>query len=208
MASQLASFLVVSVLVIVTPGQDTALTIRNTLVGGRRAGRLTAAGVSSGQVVWALATAAGVAAVLRASQPGFLALRIVGAAYLVFLGAQSLRRALRRERVRTPTAACSQRISGRAAFRQGLFSNLGNPKMAVFFVSLLPQFASRGDAFLSAFLLGLVFSTLTLVWLAGYAALVSRAGDILRRPAVSRAIEGVTGTVLLGLGIRVAAEAR
>ena len=209
MGGQLASFLAVSVLVIVTPGQDTALTIRNTLVGGRRAGRLTAAGVSSGQVVWALATAAGVAAVLRASQPGFLALRFVGAAYLVLLGAQALRHALRRARPRTPTAAHRQQISGRAAFRQGLLSNLGNPKMAVFFISLLPQFASSGDAtFLSSLLLGGVFSSLTLLWLTGYAALVARAGDILRRPAMSRAIEAVTGTVLVGLGIRVAVEAR
>ena len=88
MGDQLAPFLVVSALVIVLPGQDTALTIRNTLVGGRRAGRLTAAGISSGQAVWAVATAAGVAAVLRASEPAFLALRIAGAAYLVCLGAQ------------------------------------------------------------------------------------------------------------------------
>jgi len=82
MGGQLASFVAVAVLVIVLPGQDTALTIRNTLLGGRRAGRLTAAGISSGQAIWAVATAAGVAAVLHASEPAFLALKVAGAAYL------------------------------------------------------------------------------------------------------------------------------
>src|SRR4051794_32967175 len=94
MASFLA-FLGVSALVIVTPGQDTALTIRNTLVGGHAAGTRTAAGVALGQAAWALAAAAGVTALLRASEPAFLALRIVGAAYLVWLGALALRAAVR-----------------------------------------------------------------------------------------------------------------
>jgi threonine/homoserine/homoserine lactone efflux protein len=212
MGGQFVSFLAVSVLVIVLPGQDTALTIRNTLVGGRRAGRLTAAGISSGQAIWAVATAAGVAAVLRASEPAFLALRIAGAAYLVYLGAQSLRGALRHRCSRADAAVAGRRrtvVSPRSAFRQGLLSNLGNPKMAVFFISLLPQFTQQANtAFLSSLLLGSVFAALTLLWLTGYAFAVARAGDVLRRPSVSRAIEGVTGAVLIGLGLRVAAEAR
>ena len=90
-----------------------------------------------------------------------------------------------------------------------MISNLGNPKMAVFFMSLLPQFAEQGHAaLLSSLLLGGIFSALTLLWLTGYAEAVARAGDVLRRPAVSRAVEGVTGAVLVGLGLRVAAEAR
>jgi threonine/homoserine/homoserine lactone efflux protein len=208
--SQLASFLLVSALVIVLPGQDTALTIRNTLVGGRRAGRLTAAGVSSGQAAWAVATAAGVAAVLQASEPAFLALRVAGAAYLVFLGAQSLRTALRHRQLMTPEAVAGPRrtVGSRAAFRQGLLSNLGNPKMAVFFISLLPQFTQNGHgAFLSSLLLGGMFSALTFLWLTGYAVAVARAGEVLRRPSVSRAVEGITGAALVGVGVRVAAEA-
>src|SRR5437867_1371000 len=78
-----------------TPGPDTALTIRNSLLGGRRAGVFTAIGVSSGQAVWTLATAAGLAALLAASEPAFVAVKVVGAAYLVWLGAQSLLGALR-----------------------------------------------------------------------------------------------------------------
>src|ERR1043166_2504971 len=131
-----AAFLGVSLVVIVTPGQDTALTIRNTLSGGRRDGTRTAFGVASGQVTWALAASAGVSALLLASKPVFTALRIAGAAYLVFLGAQALLAA-----VRGRTAAHTA-PRGSAAYRQGLLSNLGNPKMVVFFTSLLPQFAS------------------------------------------------------------------
>src|SRR5918912_298260 len=102
--AQLAAFLGISALVIVTPGQDTALTIRNTLFGGRRAGFRTAVGVSSGQGLWAIASAAGVAAVLRASEPAFVAIRVAGAAYLVYLGAQTLVRTARRDTVHSAAA--------------------------------------------------------------------------------------------------------
>src|SRR5438477_2268323 len=131
------AFVGVSAVVIVTPGQDTALTIRNTLLGGRRSGMLTAAGVSGGQAMWALATSAGVAAVLQASEPAFVAVKVAGATYLVYLGLQTLVPALRRG-ARKPKAPPRGR-----PFRQGIVSNLGNPKMAVFFPSLLPQFATR-----------------------------------------------------------------
>jgi threonine/homoserine/homoserine lactone efflux protein len=135
------AFLGVSALVIVTPGQDTALTIRNSLAGGRRAGVLTALGVSAGQAVWALAAAAGAAALLRASEPAFVAVRLIGAAYLVYLGALAVRSAVRRGADPPPETARPRRL---APLRQGLLSNLGNPKMAVFFTGLLPQFVERG----------------------------------------------------------------
>src|SRR5437763_15356416 len=116
---QLAAFLGGSLVVIVTPGQDTALTIRNTLGGGRRGGFLTALGVVSGQLTWALAASAGLAAVLLASRPVFTGLRLAGAAYLVFLGAHALRSAIRGRRRDHP-----QRRAG-APYRQGVLSNLG-----------------------------------------------------------------------------------
>jgi threonine/homoserine/homoserine lactone efflux protein len=199
----LAGFLAVSILVIVTPGQDTALTIRNTLAGGRRIGILTAAGVASGQAVWALATSAGLAALLVASEPVFTALRLLGAVYLVLLGVQALRGAFAR---RTgPAGRASWPVASRQALRQGLLSNLGNPKMAVFFTSLLPQF---GSSFPSLFLLGLLFCALTLVWLTLYATAVARAGTLLRRPRVRRALEAATGIALVALGLRLATESR
>jgi len=175
--AHLAAFFGVSALVIVTPGQDTALTIRNTVLGGRSGGIGTAFGVCAGQAIWALAASAGLAAVLHAFEPGL----------------QILRR------------RSAEPVAGRRGtpFRQGLPSNLGNPKMVVFFTSLLPQFASSFPALLG---LGLVFSGMTLTWLTAYAAAVAKAGDLLRRSRVRRAIDAVTGAVLVALGLRLAAE--
>ena len=155
---ELVAFLGVSALVIATPGQDTALTIRNTLLGGRRAGVGTAVGVVGGQLVWALATSAGLAALVLASAPLFTAIRLAGAAYLVVLGAQALVAAVR-GRAHEDRLPCRRS----SAVRQGLLSNLGNPKMAVFFTSLLPQF---GASFAALALHGVAFAALTLAWLA------------------------------------------
>jgi threonine/homoserine/homoserine lactone efflux protein len=201
--TELLAFLAVSAIVIVTPGQDTALTIRNALLGGRRAGLATALGVSAGQAVWTLAASLGLAALLVASEPAFLALRLVGAAYLVYLGAQSLLAAIRGHRRDHPVTAGDRGVAG---FRQGVLSNLGNPKMAVFFSSLLPQFG--GTSFASLFALGLVFCTMTLVWLSAYAFVVARAGDFLRRPVIRRALDAVTGVALTLFGIRLATDRR
>jgi threonine/homoserine/homoserine lactone efflux protein len=200
----LAAFVAVGAVVIVTPGQDTALTIRNTLLGGRRAGVFTALGVSSAQAVWALATSLGLAALLAASEPAFVALKLVGATYLVWLGVGSLRAAWRRSARRARTRRAGGLRAG-AAFRQGVTSNLGNPKMAVFFTSLLPQFAG---SFAGLLALGLLFAAMTVAWLGAYAAAVARAGETLRRPAVRRVLDALTGAVLVALGLRLATERR
>jgi threonine/homoserine/homoserine lactone efflux protein len=198
--AELLAFLGVAVVVIVTPGQDTALTVRNTLGGGRGAGLRTALGVVSGQAVWGLAASVGVAALLVASEPAFVAVKLFGAAYLVWLGAHALAGAVRGHHPEVE----HRRVGGRE-LRQGLLSNLGNAKMAVFFSSLLPQF---GDSFPELLGLGLLFCALTLAWLSVYALAVARAGDVLRRPRVRRAMDAVTGTVLVALGIRLAAADR
>jgi threonine/homoserine/homoserine lactone efflux protein len=199
--AELLAFAGVAIVVIVTPGQDTALTIRNTLAGGRRAGVRTAAGVVCGQAVWALAASIGVAALLVASEPAFMALKLVGAAYLLYLGGQALVAAVRGHE----SALGGGPASGGRELRQGLLSDLGNPKMAVFFSSLLPQFASSFGGLLA---LGLLFCALTLAWLCAYAAVLARAGDVLRRPRVRRAIDAVCGTALVAFGIRLAAAER
>jgi threonine/homoserine/homoserine lactone efflux protein len=205
--SHLPEFLVIAAIVIVTPGPDTALTIRNTLLGGRRAGVHTAFGVSTGQALWALTTSFGIAALLAASEPAFRALKLVGAAYLIFLGAQSLLAALRGVEHRHASRT-RDGLPPRVAYRQGVVSNLGNPKMAAFFVSLLPQFATGGSSVAPLLLLGLVFSTMTFTWLSAYAFAVARAGDFLRARAVRRLLDALVGAVLVALGIRVAVERR
>ena len=144
--SELLAFLAVAV-VIVTPGPDTALTIRNTILGGRRCGILTGVGVSAGQLVWALATSAGLAGLLAASETAFQALGLAGAAYLVLLGGQAIIAALRGSHAPARSAAAggpTRPLATRVALRQGLVSNFTNPKMAVFFPSLLPRSRRTG----------------------------------------------------------------
>jgi threonine/homoserine/homoserine lactone efflux protein len=196
-------FLGVSLLVIVVPGQDTALTIRNTLLGSRRAGVATALGIASGLALWTLATSAGVGALLVASEPAFLALRLAGAAYLVWLGLHALWNAVARSKRGAPRPGRARRSA--VAFRQGLISNLGNPKILVFFTSLLPQFSSTGAGLLAH---GLVFCALTLAWLALYALAVARARRLLEHTRVRRAIDAISGMALVGFGTRLATERR
>jgi threonine/homoserine/homoserine lactone efflux protein len=198
--AELAGFLVVAAVVICTPGPDTALTIRNALLGGRAGGLATALGVALGQAVWTVAAAAGLVAVLRASQPAFTALRLAGAAYLVFLGLQALLAAVRR---RSHDPRHAPEATRGSSLRQGLVSNLANPKMAVFFTSLLPQF---GTAFATLLALGLLFSLLTGLWLAAYAVAAARARRLLAREQFRRWVDAVTGVVLVALGLRVAGQ--
>jgi threonine/homoserine/homoserine lactone efflux protein len=197
--AQLAAFLAVAAVVICTPGQDTLLTVRHALAGGRRAGVHTAAGVAAGQAVWTLAASLGLTAVLVASETAFHALRLAGAAYLVLLGALTVWHAVQNRSAAAPAHAQPRA----AAFRQGFLSNLANPKMAVFFTGLLPQFGSSFPALLG---LGVAFCTLTFLWLAAYAAVVARAGEAFRRSRLRRALEAAMGAVLVALGLRVAAS--
>ena len=202
--TEVAAFLGVAAVVICTPGQDTALTIRNALLGGRRSGVATALGVSLGQAVWTCAAAAGLVALLRASQPAFAALRLVGAAYLVYLGLQALAAAFR-GRATTAHVAPGRGTTPSVALREGLVSNLANPKMVVFFTSLLPQF---GDSFAILLAFGLAFSLLTFLWLSAYSVAVARLGGLLQRERIRRAFDAVTGVVLTAFGLRLAADAR
>lgn len=211
MIGQTVAFLALSAVVICTPGPDTALTIRNAIAAGRRGGMWTAAGVAAGQAVWTVAAAAGIAGLLAASEPAFLALKLFGAGYLLYLGVQSVRAALS-GKGRTAAPNVGSRLEPARAFRQGLVNDLGNPKMAAFFMSMLPQFvpADRADAAaLVTFLaLGMVFCLLTLGWLAAYSVAIARARRIFERSAVRRAVDAVAGLVLIGFGVRLALTQR
>jgi threonine/homoserine/homoserine lactone efflux protein len=203
------AFVGVAALVIVTPGPDTALTVRNALLGGRAAGVATAAGVALGLAVWTAAASAGLAALLVASEPAFVAVKLAGAAYLVLLGAQTLLHALRGRGDEHAREGGERRLRPAAALRQGILNDLGNPKIAVFFTTLLPQFApAHGPAFLTLLAFGLLFCVMTFAWLCAYSVAVARAGRALRRPRVRRALDAVMGAALVALGFRVAVERR
>jgi threonine/homoserine/homoserine lactone efflux protein len=215
----MTAFLVVAALIVVTPGPDMALVTGNALNRGRRAAFATAAGVCTGLVIWTGASAAGLVAVLSTSAVAFTVVKLAGAAYLVILGIQALLGARRG----TPHAG-SQRESvsgerrlpllrarglGRSPFRQGLACNLLNPKIAVLFTSLIPQFVTPGPkAAWQSVVLAAIFVAMGLAWLTGLALVASGAQGILRSPRVQRVQRVITGTALVGLGLRLAAEAR
>ena len=163
-----------------------------------------------GLTVWTLAAAFGVAAVVRASAVAFTVLKVVGACYLAWLGVQALRSAWRRDGHALAVAGRSRRPLGAlGGFRQGLFSDLSNPKIAVFFTGLLPQFVSSRHAVLEPFLLlGGLFVLMTLAWLCAYSLVAARISVVLTRPRVKAAIDAVTGTVLIGFGVTLALQRR
>jgi threonine/homoserine/homoserine lactone efflux protein len=201
----LVPFVAISAVVIMTPGPDTALTIRNVLLGGRSAGVATAFGVVAGQATWAVAASAGVVSILLASEALFQAVKLAGALYLIYLGARSLWNAWRNG----ASVAVRSGTSNAGAFRQGLISNLANPKMAVFFASILPQFAPRdGAVFATLLALGALFCAMTLAWLSLYSVAIGRLRDVFNASRVRRALEGLTGVALVALGARLAASER
>lgn len=204
--ANLGAFLVVAAIVIATPGPDTALIIGNTLAAGRRGGMMTAIGVCAGQACWTIAAAVGLAALLAASRPAFLVVRTLGACYLIYLGLRALHAATVRGTEQTGSQPTPRKtLSATAALRQGLLSNLSNPKMAGFFIGLLPGLTEIGRGTLTVMLIrGLLFSAMTLLWLAGIATATSLLGRVLRQRRAKRLLSGATGLTLIGLGIHIA----
>jgi len=201
------------------------LVMRNTMRGGRRAGWLTACGTLSGLVIWALAAALGLSALLRVSHVGYDILRFCGAAYLIWLGLTSLAH-FRRKNTAEPVAQAGgsapavpgPTVPGRTgpgaarprrAYLNGMLSNLLNPKISVFFMAFLPAFVPAGASAVGfSLVLGIWFIAETGLWLAVVAWLADRGVRWLRRPAVQRWMERITGIVLIGFGLRLATESR
>ena len=206
MLTQALAYLGVCAVMICTPGPDTALTIRNSILGGRRSGILTAAGIASGQLTWTIAASIGIASLIQASQPAFAALKIIGAAYLIFLGLQSIMAAVRGRHSHDEQQGQPRELAPMLALRQGFLSNIANPKMAVFFLSLLPQFVPVTTSITAFLPLGMVFCLMTFGWLSLYAGVLHRLRPIMQRSRVRRALAAVSGTVLVALGVRVATE--
>ena len=204
-------FLGVIALLTITPGADMAMVARSVFMGGRRAAFATTLGIGAGCFIWALASAAGVAAVLAASETAYDTLRLVGAAYLVWLGVQSLWAAARGYADAQFGGARNTRgeASGslRTPFRQGLLTNLFNPKIALFYTTFLPQFIRPGDpVLLLSIAMATVHIVLGIIWLSAYAWLLDRAVEAFKSSRLRRGLDALTGTVLVGLGIRVAAD--
>lgn len=200
-------FVLTGVLLNLTPGQDTMFIIGRSLTGGLRAGVASALGIGVGSIFHTLAAAAGLSAILAASPAAFLVVRIAGALYLVYLGARLLL-------TRADAGAAAQIVSAEEgsawlAFRQGILTNILNPKVALFFLALLPQFiepdsTSKTVAFL---VLGTTFVTTGTIWCLVLALGAARLRRLFRsNPRMRTTIDRVTGGLFIALGIRLAAD--
>ncbi|HEY0632294.1 MAG TPA: LysE family translocator [Thermoleophilaceae bacterium] len=198
MVSTLISFLGVAVLLALLPGPATALVVRSAALHGRRSAFLTVLGNSTGILLWALASVLGISALVAASSAAFVALKVAGAVVLVYLGVQALR-GVKAGNDGKPGFA-------RSSYVTGLVTSGANPKLAVFFIALLPQFVPHGAPVLPWTLaMALILICVDLVYFSALAWAVSRA----KRAVVgSRRLERLTGAVMVGLGLRVALESR
>jgi threonine/homoserine/homoserine lactone efflux protein len=201
-------YLVVATLLIVTPGPDTALVTRNALLAGRRAASFTTLGIGVGSIIWALASVFGIAVLLEDSVVAFSILKFAGAAYLGYLGLRSLIASFKASKQASFTTPASQttRICEWDVFRQGLLSNLLNPKAGAIFATTLPQFINPGDSSTRLVLMLLAYEAILLTWLHLYGYLVSRAGQSRFGTRVRAILQGASGVVLLTLGVRLAFE--
>lgn len=204
MDQHLLAFIGIATVVVVVPGPDMALVARNVIRHGRAAGYATSVGICVGTLGWALAAGLGVATLLAASAEAFTVLKLAGAAYLIYLGITSFRG---HDAFASDGGADRPGLPHHRAFLQGLLSALLNPKLGVFFLTLLPQFIAPSDPVaLRALQLALIFDVIGITWLTIYTTMLGAIGAALGRPGPRRAMRYVTGTVLVALGARVALE--
>ncbi len=201
----LAAFVAAATLVTIAPGLDTVLVLRTAATGGPRRAGLSALGIVCGCLTWALIVAVGLGALLAASQLAYTILKWAGAAYLVWLGVKMLRHPRRSFAAAGP--GDSRRGGG--AFARGLYTNLLNPKVGVFYVSFLPQFVPHGVA-VGPFvlLLGAIHATLGLIWLGCLIAAFRPIAGFFNKAAVVQTLDRLIGGVFVAFGLGLALEAR
>lgn len=208
--AQFLPFLLAITLLSITPGVDTLLVIRNTARGGVRDGILTSLAICCGLFVHATVSALGISLILLQSAWAFSLLKLVGAAYLIWLGGQGLLNARRGAPLAVAGVASARHpVALWLPLREGFFSNVLNPKTVVFYMAFLPQFIAPDDpALLKSLWLAGVHFVIANVWQVGIVLMIGRAGHWLTKRWVSRTLEGVTGSVLVGFGIKLALQQR
>lgn len=205
----LLSFAVVAGLLTLVPGLDTALVLRAAVSRGRRYAFATAIGIGSGTLVWGVAAAAGVSVLLTASELAYTVLRIAGATYLVWMGLVMIRDGLHRRKVNPADAVSDSPPSVFGAWARGRGTNLLNPKVGVFYVAMLPQFLPDGvPPLLMGCALAVVHNIEGMLWFTAIITVAELARTWLSRDSVRRAMDAVTGVVLVGFGVKLASGHR
>ena len=198
-------FIVACVLLIILPGPDTAIVTKNTIVDGRKSGFKTMIGSCAGLMIHTIACVAGLSALIVKSAVAFTILKYIGAIYLCYLGVRTLM-ALRVKKSQVQEEQLVE-AKGNSSFKQGFITNITNPKVAVFFLTFLPQFlAPNSEPFWAFLAMGIIYAVLTFVWFVFYVYLLNSIRSFMKRPSTQAITEILTGSVLIGFGIKLAFE--
>jgi len=198
------------ILLIILPGPDTAIATKNTLTVSRKGGLQTILGSCCGLLIHTCAAVIGLSAIIVKSAYIFAVLKYVGAVYLCYLGIKTLW-TLRTIRTQSPVVddvgSIEYKYSHQSCFKQGFLTNVTNPKVAVFFLTFLPQFVDgNSGTFFPFLIMGLIYTALTMLWFIFYVYLLDRISAFMKKPSTKAVIEGLTGAILIAFGIKLALE--
>lgn len=195
------------IFLIILPGPDTAIATKNTLTVGRMGGLKTALGTCCALLIHTSAAVLGLSAIIVKSALLFSVFKYVGAVYLIYLGVKTLWSLKKKEEAASVEMNTKKQFENTSCFKQGFLTNILNPKVAVFFLTFLPQFVESGsNTFMPFLLMGITYTVLTSIWFLLYVYLINQISAFMKRPKAQNIIEGVTGTILIGFGIKLALE--
>lgn len=200
-------FVFMCVLLIILPGPDTAIATKNTLTVGRVGGLKTALGTCCALLIHTSAAVFGLSAIIVKSALLFSVFKYVGAIYLIYLGVKTLWALRKKEVAASVEMNTASQFENKSCFKQGFLTNLLNPKVAVFFLTFLPQFVDTGsNTFLPFLIMGFTYTVLTAIWFFLYVYLLNQISTFMKKPKTQNMIEGITGAILIGFGIKLALE--
>ncbi|MGJ3195455.1 LysE family translocator [Peribacillus frigoritolerans] len=200
-------FIIMCILLIILPGPDTAIATRNTVTVGSSGGFKTMFGTCCALLIHTSAAVFGLSAIIVKSALLFSIFKYVGAVYLVYLGFKTLWGLRNKQVAAAAETTVKSKYENKSCFKQGFLTNLLNPKVAVFFLTFLPQFVNPGnDTFLPFLIMGMTYTVLTALWFVFYIYLLNQISAFMKKPRTQAIFEGITGTVLIGFGIKLALE--
>ncbi|MGX6445748.1 LysE family translocator [Neobacillus sp. K501] len=200
-------FVLMCFFLIILPGPDTAIATKNTVTVGKAGGLKTALGTCCALLIHTSAAVLGLSAIIVKSALLFSILKYVGAVYLIYMGVKALWSLKKKEIAASAEINSKRQFVNKSCFKQGFLTNILNPKVAVFFLTFLPQFVDPGsNTFLPFLIMGITYTVLTAIWFLLYVYLINQISAFMKKPKTQNIIEAITGTVLIGFGIKLALE--
>ncbi|MCM3151564.1 LysE family translocator [Priestia megaterium] len=200
-------FVITCIFLIILPGPDTAIMTKNTLTVGKQGGFKTMLGICCALSIHTFTAIVGLSAIIAKSALLFSIFKYIGSVYLIYLGIKSLWTLRNKNTTETIEPIAKSKYKNESSFKQGFLTNLLNPKIAVFFLTFLPQFVNHeSHTFMPFLILGITYIVLTVVWYLFYIYLLNQISSFMKKPKTQKVIEGITGTILIGFGIKLALE--